>query len=237
PPADKANQADFETEYDARDALKDEPKANDTAVGFEMALNVGYQLWIGGPKPAGSNGALTPQVVLGARVPWFLSFGLQLQGGYDGSADGTEFIVNANPGLYVRGHIQQFRKPLGFDAWAGVGFQPFAMQFIGLEPAPIDPTSVDPNDEQALGDLTRALAAREVGVDYVRTIQSINIPLELGATFYITSGFGIDLSMALTFWLPQQDCLHEDDKTRLCLDSDLDGQTSFFIGGGLSFLP
>jgi tetratricopeptide (TPR) repeat protein len=237
PPPDKTNQADFEANFDARDALKDEPKANDPAVGFELALNVGYQLWIGGPKPAGSDGALTPQVTLGARVPWFLSFGLQLQGGYDGSVDGTEFIVNANPGLYVRGHIQQFRKPLSFDAWAGVGFQPFAMQIIGLEPAPIDVTSVDPNDEQALGDLTRALGAREVGVDYVRTIQSINIPLELGATFYITSGFGIDLSMALTFWLPQQDCLHEDDKTRLCIDSDLDGQTSFFIGGGLSFLP
>jgi tetratricopeptide (TPR) repeat protein len=237
PPPDKTNQADYEANYDARDALKDEPKANDPAVGFEMAMNVGYQLWIGGPKPAGSNGALTPQIVLGARVPWFLSFGLQLQGGYDGSAEGTEFIVNANPGLYVRGHIQQFRKPLSFDAWAGVGLQPFAMQIIGLEPEAIDPTSVDPNDEQAIGRLGRAVAAEEVGVDYVRTIQSINIPLELGATFYITSGFGIDLTMALTFWLPQQDCLHEDDKTRLCIDSGLDGQTSFFIGGGLAFLP
>ena len=90
---------------------------------------------------------------------------------------------------------------------------------------------------QAIADLQRALIAEEAGVDYVRTIRSINIPLELGATFYITKGFGIDLSLALTFWIPGQDCLHEDDKTRLCIEDGLEGQTSFFVGGGLSFLP
>ena len=42
--------------------------------------------------------------------------------------------------------------------------------------------------------------------------------------------FGVDLAMALTFWLPRQDCLHDGDDT-LCFEDGLKSQTSFFIGG------
>jgi hypothetical protein len=62
------------------------------------------------------------------------------------------------------------------------------------------------------------------------------MPLELGATFFVTGGFGLNVAMALTFWFPQSLCIH-DESDRLCVDSGLDTQTSFFIGGGLSFLP
>ena len=68
-------------------------------------------------------------------------------------------------------------------------------------------------------------------------LQSINLPLELGGSFYFTKGFGIDLALGTDAWLPQQSCLHDDSDTRLCTETDLDCQTSFFIGGGLAFLP
>ena len=147
-------------------------------------------------------------------------------------------MVALNPGLYVRGHIQRERKQLGFDAWAGVGLQPLAMQVDVLKPKKLDLSMIDPTSLDAAGqmELMRLLVADKVGVDRVRTIQSINLPLELGATFFITQGFGIDLATALTFWLPQQECLH-DGKNKLCYDSGLKSQTSFFIGGGLAFLP
>jgi tetratricopeptide (TPR) repeat protein len=235
------NQSDFEAQS-AREALEGEPDDSDKiAQGFEMALNFGYQPWLG-QKTDGSSGVLVPQIVLGARVPWFLSFGIQILGGFDTGAPGTEIVAAVNPGLYVRGHIQRERKALGFDVWGGVGLQPLAMQAALLKPEQIDLSTIDPTSLDAAGqmELIRAIgaqeAAKKVGGDRVHTIQSINVPLELGATFYVTPGFGIDLGMALTFWLPQQSCLH-DEKDKLCFESGLDSQTSLFIGGGLAFLP
>lgn len=237
-PLEKSNQSDFEAESEAQKDMQGEPSGHDPATGFEAALNFGYQLWIGGPKNHGSSGALTPQILLGARIPAFLSFGLQLQGGYDGGSDTVKFIANANPGIYVRGHIQQYRQALGFDAWLGTGIQPFAMQVAVLKPQALDLNMIDPNslDQAGRQDLANALASQMAGVELINTIQSINIPIELGGTFYITEGFGIDLALALTFWLPQQSCLH-DSSNRLCTDKNLKSQTSFFVGGGLSFLP
>jgi tetratricopeptide (TPR) repeat protein len=234
-PAQQSTQADIESFADGRTALEGEPtEPREPATGFEMALNFGYQPWVGGPKPAGSSGMLSPQLLLGARLLWPLSFGVQLNGGFDLGADGTQFVGAANPGLYVRGHIQRWRKRLSFDAWAGAGIQPFAVQAAVLEPQELDITMVDVNQ---LDDRARdALARQMAGVDIVRTIQSLNVPLELGVTFYITKGFGVNLATALTFWLPQQDCLH-DGTDRLCRDDGLSSQTSFYVGAGLAFLP
>ena len=47
---------------------------------------------------------------------------------------------------------------------------------------------------------------------------------------------GLNLAMAFTFWFPMQDCDH-DDKNAVCIEDNLDTQTSFFIGAGLAFLP
>jgi len=202
PPPETTNQADIEAMAEAQREAQELQK-QESATGFEAALNFGYQLWIGGPKFNDSSGALMPQILLGARVPWFLSFGLALQGGYDSGNDQAKFIINANPGFYVRGHIQQYKKALGFDAWLGTGIQPVAMQVAPLKPQKLDLNTIDPNslDQAGQDALARALASEQAGVTLVQTIQSINIPIELGATFYITKGFGIDLSMALTFWL------------------------------------
>jgi tetratricopeptide (TPR) repeat protein len=229
---DKTSQTDVEAQSELMPQPL--PDTHDTATGFEMALNFGYSALIGGPKTDGSRGMLSPQLLFGARILWPLSFGIQLNGGWDSSVRTASVVAAANPGLYVRGHIQHYKKALGFDAWAGAGFQPVAMQFALLKAQTIDPSMVDINslDESAKADLARNMA----GVDHVHTIQSINVPFELGGAFYITEGFGIDLTTALTLWMPQQSCLH-DGTDRLCFDSKLKSQTTFFIGGGLVFLP
>ena len=49
------------------------------------------------------------QMLFGARIPWPLSFGLQINGSFDLGTDGTQFIIGANPGLYVRGHAGRSR--------------------------------------------------------------------------------------------------------------------------------
>jgi tetratricopeptide (TPR) repeat protein len=238
PPAEQesASQADIEAFSDPREDLADEPEPEgEPATGFESAINFGYTPWIGGPKTQGSSGYFTGQILLGARVAWPISFGLQINGGFDLSAEGTKSVINANPGLYVRGHIQQEKRAVWYDVWGGVGIQPIAMQVALLEPQQLDPSMVDITAVDP-ADLQRALAAREVGLDAVRTIQSVNVPIELGATFWITEGFGLNLAGALTFWLPTQDCLH-DGSDRLCYDSELDSQTSLTVMGGLAFLP
>ncbi len=231
-----ASQADIEAFTDPRDDLDDEPDAaKDPATGFEAALNFGYNAFIGGPKLEGSSGHLSPQVLLGARPIWPLSFGLQINGGFDLGAPDTSAVISANPTIYVRGHVQQDKRMPWFDVWGGIGITPLAMQIAIRDAKPIDESMIDPTlllQPGAEADIARQMA----GVDSVRTIQSINIPIELGATFWVTKSFGLDLAMALTFWLPQQDCVHDGEDT-LCEESGLDGQTSFFIGGGLAFLP
>jgi hypothetical protein len=207
--AKAATQADIEAEAQAiLEQQKDTGKT--PATGFELALNFGYQPWLG-TKTDGSKGLLAPEVVLGARILWPLSFGIKLNGGFDTGASGTSFVAAANPTLYVRGHVQQNKKQLGLDAWGGLGIQPLAMQF-----AVINRTSLVNK--------------------HLHTIQSINVPFELGGSFYVTEGFGFDLTVGLTLWLPQQSCLHDGQNT-LCTSSGLKSQTSMFFGGGLTFLP
>jgi len=179
----------------------------------------------------GSSGAFVPlQLTLGARIIWPLSFGFVLNTSMDLGEDGTKAIVNANPGLYVRGHASRDKKRLGWDVWGGVGLQPLAMQVLALDSQPCDFTMITSAIEAE-----RCAVAEMSDVSHVLTVQSLNVPLELGGTFFVTAGFGIDLVMALTFWLPSQACLH-DGQDRVCT-GDLDTQTSYFLGLGLSFLP
>jgi tetratricopeptide (TPR) repeat protein len=237
PPPSKAAQADIEAQ--AEPAQEEEPQPTGprpSATGFEAAFNFGYQPFIGGPKTEGSSGLLTPQILLGARLVWPLSFGIQINGGFNLGNSSTSFVMAANPGLYVRGHVQQYKKRLGLDAWGGVGLQPVALQVAALkanktiDPTKVDPNSLDPSSVQA------QLARQKAGVDHVHTVQSINVPFELGSSFFITEGFGFDLAMALTLWLPQQSCLH-DGQNRLCSSGGLKSQTSLFIGAGITLLP
>jgi hypothetical protein len=68
------------------------------------------------------------------------------------------------------------------------------------------------------------------------TRQSVNIPIELGATYYVTRGVGVTLHSAFQFWIPTQLCYH-DGADRYCRDNGLKTQHSLFIGAGVSFLP
>ena len=230
PPEQRSSKSDFEAQSEPPPPP---PVRHDSATGFEMAINFGYQPFIGGPKMDGATGLISQQILLGARILWPLSFGVQINGGFNLSTPGTKAVFALNPGVYVRGHLQREKQPLGFDAWAGVGLQPVAMQFSLLEAQPIDPAMVDITalDAASQSDFVKG----KLGLDRVHTIQSINLPFELGASFYITQGFGLNLSLGLTLWLPQQDCLHDESDKR-CTDSNLSSQQSFSVGGGLTFL-
>jgi hypothetical protein len=233
---DKVAQADIEAMSDPRQDMEDGLE-EESATGFEAALNFGYHPGIGGPELEGSTGTLTGQILLGARIVWPFSFGVAINAGFDLGNEGTSFVLAGHPGLYLRGHIQRYKKAMTFDVWAGTGIQPLSLQAAAVEPdKDFDPTTVDPslvNEE----DVVRLAVASEIGAERVHTLQTLNVPVELGATFYVTPAFGIDMSLGMTFWIPTQDCLHDGQDARFCTSDNLDTKTSFFIGAGLSFLP
>jgi len=193
--------------------------------------------FIGGPDLSGSSSMLMGQILLGARPIWPLSFGIAINGAFDLSTPGTKVVAAGHPGLYVRGHIQQFKKQFAFDAWGGIGVQPLAVQAAVLEPGALPaPETVDPSLVDQAG-IARLYATQEAGVDRIHTLQTINVPLEIGGTFYLLPAVGVDLMLGLTFWLPQQDCLHDGQDARFCKSDGIDSRTSFFVGGGFTFLP
>jgi hypothetical protein len=228
--ANGPSQADIEA------ASQEAPPEDPKATGFEMQLNGGYLAWLSDSGLSGTSGGPALQLHLGIRVPWFLSFGIELiNGSADFGVKGTKIVSAYNPGLYLRGHTQQHRRQFAFDFWGGVGFAPVAMQAAVLDSKQVDPALIaqgSASEDEAIDALARQMS----GLSGWISLQSINVPLELGTTFYLTGGFGIDLNMALTFWLPQQWCLH-DEKDRFCTDKGLETQKTFFIGGGFSFLP
>jgi len=230
-------QADIEAISDPRQDLEGEPGDGESATGFEAALNFGYHPGIGGPDLEGSSATITGQILLGARIVWPLSFGLAINAGFDLGNEGTTVVLAGHPGFYIRGHIQREKKAMTLDVWGGTGLQPLSLQAAVVEPDDNpNPTAVDPSlvSEE---DIVRLVVQQEAGVKRVHTMQSLNVPIELGATFYFTPAFGMDLSLGLTLWFPQQECLHDGQDSRFCRTEGLDTKTSFFIGGGFSFLP
>jgi hypothetical protein len=229
PPPAIASQADIEAQLREQGRQPDDDR---TATGFELNVIVGYQFWLS-DGPWNSSGAPTLRVSLGLRLPWPLSFGISL---LDVSADfgspQTDALVTLSPGAYLRAHTQKYRKLNSFDFWGGVGFVPFAIALASFDDsatteerlAGIDPNKVD-----------SALVDR-LGIGRFVTRQSMNIPLEIGATWYVTRGVGIALNAAFTFWLPQQLCYHNAGD-HYCIDEGLKTEHSFFIGAGASFLP
>jgi hypothetical protein len=232
----KVAQADIEAIADPRQDLENEPQGSESATGFEAALNFGYHPGIGGPELEGSSGTLTGQILLGARIIWPLSFGLAVNAGFDLANEGTNVVLAGHPGFYIRGHIQREKKAMTLDVWGGTGIQPLSLQAAVVEPDDLNATAVDPSlvSEE---DIVALVVQQEAGVKRVHTLQTLNVPIELGATFYFTPAFGMDLSLGMTFWIPQQECLHDGQDSRFCRSSGIDTKTSFFIGGGFSFLP
>jgi tetratricopeptide (TPR) repeat protein len=229
PPPLTVNQADIEAQL----REQGRPPEEDTlATGFELNVAAGYQFWLGdGPWNSSGGGAL--RVSLGARIPWFLSFGVSL---INVSADlgtkHTSALLTFNPGFYVRGHSQKFRRQHAIDVWGGVAFVP-----IGLALAAFDDTStleerlagVDPNKVQSV-------VVDRLGIGRMVSRQSINVPIELGVTWYLSRGVGIMLNAAFEFWFPKQLCYHASGD-RYCVSDGLDTQHSLFVGAGVSFLP
>ena len=200
------------------------------AVGFELNVSAGYQFWLGN-GPWKSSGAPALHVSLGARVPWPVSFGLSLVDlTTDFGTEHTSAVITLSPGLYVRAHSQRWRKARTLDVWGGAGFVPIA---FGI--ATFDDNSTTQERLQGLSeqDIEEAL---QLGIGRVVTRQSVNIPIELGATYYLTRGVGVSLRTAFTFWIPTQLCYH-DGNDRYCGTSDLKTQHSLYVGAGVSFLP
>ena len=244
--AGAATQADIEAQAKA---LEEGRLPNETPPqqGFESWINVGYSLWLD-DGPAASNGGPGLQIGLGLRFPWFLSYGVQLVNfQFDTTVDGTQVILGANPGFYLRGHLSRDQQAMGWDVFFGVGFQPVAFTVSVYETQDFDASQIDPLALQNMGtsDVAGAALQQMANIGDTVTVESFNVPIELGATFYVTSGFGLSATLAMTFWVPVQTCLH-DSSDALCFD---DGQTvrgdvfgtetikSLFIGGGLTFLP
>jgi hypothetical protein len=208
------------------------PEDNPNATGFELNLSAGYQFWLGN-GPWKSKGGPALRLGLGVRYPWPLSFGLSL---LDLSADfgrpGANAIVTIAPGVYLRGHTQAKKQPMAVDVWGGAGFAPFAFGIAAFD-------SKATQAERLAGTTAteaKQAVAQSLGVNQVITQQSMNVPLELGVTLYLTRGVGLTLNGAFTFWIPSQLCYH-DNSDRYCVEKGLKVQKSLFVGGGLSFLP
>jgi tetratricopeptide (TPR) repeat protein len=225
-----ASQSDIEALLREQGKL---PEDNRAATGFELNVSAGYQVWLG-DKLFGSRGAPALHVSLGARIPWPLSFGLTL---IDMSTDfgrpETNAVVTVSPGFYLRGHTQPKRKRLALDIWGGAAISPIAFSIASFDSGA---TTAQRLAGTMNADQVRSAVVRQLGIGQVVTRQSVNVPLELGATFYVTRGVGVSLSTAFTFWIPTQLCYH-DGSDRYCVSSGLKTQHSLFVGAGLSFLP
>jgi hypothetical protein len=227
---DTASQADIEALLREQGRV---PEEHVPATGFELNVAVGYQAWLG-KGPWESNGAPALRLSLGLRMPWFLSFGVTL---LDMSTDfgrpDTNAVVTLAPGFYLRGHSQRERKRMSLDIWGGVGVSPIAFSIAAFD-------SGATTAQRLAGTTTRAevrdAVVKQLGVSQVATSQSVNVPIELGATFYITRGVGVSLDLAFTFWIPTQLCYH-DSSDRYCVSDGLKTQHSLFMGAGVSFLP
>ena len=229
PPPLTISQADIEAQL----REQGRPPEEDTlATGFELNVAAGYQFWLGdGPWNSDGGGGL--RISLGARIPWFLSFGVSLINvSADFGTKNTSALLTFNPGVYLRGHTQKFRRSNSIDVWGGAGFVP-----VGLALAAFDDTStleerlagVDPNKVQEV-------VIDRLGVGRMVSRQSINVPIELGVTWYLSRGVGIMLNAAFEFWFPKQLCYHASGD-RFCVDDGLETQHSLFVGAGVSFLP
>ncbi|MET0386151.1 MAG: hypothetical protein ABW321_09350 [Polyangiales bacterium] len=228
PAPERVSQVDIETLRDQSEV----PDGKKPATGFELNVAVGYQFWLG-KGPWNSKGGPALRLSLGARVPWPISFGISL---IDMSADfgnqNTNALFTLSPGVYVRGHSQRYRKLHSIDVWGGVGFVPIAFALASFD----DDTTTQERLAGVEPDEIGEHVAENLGIGKFVTRQSMNIPIELGVTWFATRGVGVTLNAAFTFWLPQQLCYHGDGD-RYCISEGLSSQRSLFVGAGVYFLP
>lgn len=217
------------------------PIEAEPATGVEMAVGLGWQFVLSHGL-AGSSGALAPRLfAVGYRPVWPFSFGVQLfNASVDFNHDDTRWIGAVHPGFYLRAHSQRYRAARMVDVWGGIGFQPLGFALARYSDGSQGSNAQDSSETADLDPdaLAAALLNDEIHVGDLVSQQSYNIPLELGVAFYITPGLALELSSALTFWLPVQKCFFVNATSeRLCFDEELKSQTTLYLGFGLSFLP
>lgn len=208
------------------------PEEHKDVVGFEMQTDIGYQFWLGDGLSDSSGGFGGRLFGFGFRPFWLVSFGLQvIAGQFDLPGDERQVVASmVTGGLYLRLHSQQKRKAMTPDFWGGVGFQPISMNLSVYKAKKL--SAQDATAGTTAGDV----AQNELGVGDTVTLQTMNVPLELGFTWYFTEGVGVSINGQYTFWIPSQECFH-DASDRLCYESGLTTLKSMYVGVGLNFLP
>ena len=114
--------------------------------------------------------------------------------------------------------------------WGGSGFQPVSMNITAYDAAKVSTSDITANTTVESG------IKNEIGLGDTVTLQTINVPIDLGFTWYFTETFGLTANAQLMWWIPMQECFH-DASDKVCYDDKLDTMMSFYAGVGFGMLP
>lgn len=222
--------SDIEAMVSDRDAGTP-PEEYPAVSGLEMGFGLGLQFWLDEPEGNASTAFAARLFSIGYRPFWPISFGIRLLDAHYDLGTDARAAFGAAPTIYVRGHSQRDKKAMTFDFWGGLGLQPVAFTVATYEAneTVTDFTMVDAGD-------AANLLAEQAGIGDTISIQSVNIPIEVGGAFYLTSSLAVEVTAALNFWLQSQQC-YWDANDRVCFEDGLETLKSFYLGAGLSFLP
>lgn len=222
--------SDIEAMASERDSGKP-PEEYPAAQGLEMGFGLGLQFWLDEPEGNAGSAFSARLFSIGYRPVWPISFGIRLLDAHYDLGSDARASFGGGPTLYVRGHTQRDKKAMTFDFWGGIGVQPVTFSVATYEATDqvVDFTQVDTSD-------AATLVADQLNVGDTVSIQSVNVPIEIGGAFYLTSTLALEVTAALNFWVQTQEC-YWDANDRTCFEDNLDTLKSFYLGAGLSFLP
>lgn len=155
------------------------------------------------------------EVLLGARVSPFFSFGLfgtwHLVDATDDLAPGVpaadvDIAWTLSPGLYMRLHSGRGFAGGFLDLWAGLGVAPYSIYRIEL----------------ANGDRFETTG--------------VTLPIHFGLSIFISPQVALDLGGSFTGWFPSQQCVPEAGGGEDCRSEGVDSFWGWNFGFGFSFL-
>lgn len=208
------------------------PPESELVKGLEVNIDFGYLFWVNNNLSDSHGGIASRLFSIGYRPHWIVSFGVQIIGGQiDLWTEDTDVVSSAIvAGLYARLHSQPERREMVVDVWGGTGIQPVSMNITAYKAEDLTPADITENTQVQSG------IKNELGVGDTVTLQTINVPLDLGLTWYITEKFGLTANLQYTFWFPTQQCFH-DSSDKICYEDNLKTMTSFYMGLGFAILP
>jgi len=191
------------------------------AEGGEISLHVGYGgffrrdaslfLTTADKGPKAFSLGFVGQFAAGYRPVRWVSFGAQVIGSVqEGDADywdeqgGEARLLTLSAGAYVRGHLVGELRAGAFDLWLGTGFHPFARAWVDAK------------------ELPNAL------------VKAVAIPLEVGASLFGSSSFGLELKFTMLNWMPLDYCVSTD-RQYVC-GATTQGQTSWDASLGFTWV-